>query len=247
MDELEFRRRLLADPHDNDPLVTACKQDSAANKKFADELLQFDTQLEQTIKVDVPDDLADKILFHQTGIEPIQSNTPHPWYYGLAASVAFAAGLFIGQMVQDPLPADASSHSAPVIASTTLAKEAIAHVNDEANFVEHVNENATLQQVNAKLQPLGSSLAELPGHIYYVNYCGFDGETALHLIMDSPQGKVTVFFVPTPSPAIASASDNHSASIVIPINNASLIVVGEKGHDLMPIANDITHNLYWDI
>ncbi|WP_060989051.1 DUF3379 family protein [Photobacterium leiognathi] len=239
MDELEFRRRLLADPHDNDPQVIACKLESVANKKFADELLQLDMQLEKALKVDVPDDLADRILFHQSGEEMPPKRFKNAWSYGLAASVAFAIGMYFGQANFNPtqLPPTA----------TNLADIAIEHVNYEEKFVRNLNENATLQQVNAKLQPLGSEIKNLPGHVYYVNYCGFDGKPSLHMIMDTPQGKVTIFFVPTPSDGISNSTDNQSESLVMPIHDASLIIVGSKGENLMPVANEIKKNLTWEI
>ncbi|PSV33352.1 MULTISPECIES: DUF3379 family protein [unclassified Photobacterium] len=238
MDELEFRRRLLADPHDNDPTVTACKHQSIANKKFSDELQQLDIQLEQALKVDVPDDLADKILFQQAGEETSKKGINRYWSYGLAASVAFAIGLFVGQM--NLLP----SQQLPI---NSLANVALEHVSYEAKFVDNIDEKATLQQVNAKLQPFGSEMKDLPGHIYYVNYCGFDGKRSLHMVMDTPQGKVTVFVVPTPSHAISNSTDNNNESLVVPIREASLIIVGDKGQNLMPVASKIKNDLSWEI
>ncbi|GAL05586.1 hypothetical protein JCM19237_676 [Photobacterium aphoticum] len=66
MDDLEFRRRLLADPNDNHPDMLESRNASLANRKLSDELQSLDSKLAQAMKVDVPDDLADKILFHQT-------------------------------------------------------------------------------------------------------------------------------------------------------------------------------------
>jgi hypothetical protein len=240
MDDLDFRRRLLADPHDSDPCITATKLQSNSNKKFADDLLQLDMKIDQALNVDVPIDLADKILFQQSGEEskPSKKSIKQYFPYGLAASVAFAVGLYLGQ--QNILSNQPYSDS-------IIGEVALKHVSDEAHFVEGINENATLQQVNAKLEPFGSAMTNLPGHIYYVNYCGFEDEIALHMIMDSPQGKVTVFVVPTTSHGISNATDGYSESLVVPIRNASLIVVGDKGQNLMPVASKIKSDLTWEI
>ena len=58
MDDLEFRRRILADPNDNSPDLSAARNESIVNRKLYDELLQLDAQLEKAMKVDVPDDLG---------------------------------------------------------------------------------------------------------------------------------------------------------------------------------------------
>ncbi len=65
MDDLEFRRRILADPNDNSAEMIEAKNSSLVNRKLSDELQQLDTKLEKALKVDVPDDLVDRILFHQ--------------------------------------------------------------------------------------------------------------------------------------------------------------------------------------
>ncbi len=66
MDDLEFRRRLLADPQDQDPELLDAKRSSTANQSLASELEQLDAMIDQALRVDVPDDLVDKVLFKQT-------------------------------------------------------------------------------------------------------------------------------------------------------------------------------------
>ena len=56
MDDLEFRRRLLADPFDNSQDMAEARNASITNRKLSDELQQLDSKLEQAMKVDVPDD-----------------------------------------------------------------------------------------------------------------------------------------------------------------------------------------------
>lgn len=66
MDELEFRRKVMSDPKQRDNDTLDMMTSSEANAKFVDDVLQLDKQIAQAFKVDVPDDLADKILFKQT-------------------------------------------------------------------------------------------------------------------------------------------------------------------------------------
>ncbi|MGF1784625.1 DUF3379 domain-containing protein [Photobacterium swingsii] len=242
MDDLEFRRRILADPNDNSAEMIEAKNSSLVNRKLSDELLQLDTKLEKALKVDVPDDLVDRILFHQSGQTPAKPKTTRV-HLAIAASIAFAFGVFTGQFDQIISNADVtrSAEAAP------LGQIALSHVHDEAPFIDTIDESVQLSQVNAKLKPFGTELASLPGHVYYVNHCAFGNKNALHMVVDTPEGKVTVFVVPEQSPATASFNDKTMAGVVMPIKNASLIVVGDKGTDMQPVAKTIKSELQWQI
>lgn len=244
MDDLEFRRRLLADPNDNDPEIIKTTNQSSSNRHFSNELQQLDLKLKQALNVDIPDNLADRILFHQSS--QAQPKTKHNYKrylsYGLAASVMFFVGVMVGR--QDFYPQQPQQQA---FTSTSMSAIALQHVNAEAKFVEHTDEAVTLQQVNAKLKPFGTSMNQLPGHIYYLNYCGFDGNRALHMIVGTDIGKMTVFIVPQPSSKIATDSDNINQSLLLPLQDASLIIVGDKDEKLMPIAEKLKSELYWKI
>ena len=134
-----------------------------------------------------------------------------------------------------------------VFTPTSMSTIALQHVNAEAQFVEHTDEAVTLQQVNAKLKPFGTSMNQLPGHIYYLNYCGFDGNRALHMIVGTDKGKMTVFIVPQTSSKMATDSDHINKSLLVPLQDASLIIVGDKDEKLMPIAEKLKSELYWQI
>ena len=66
MDDLEFRRRILSDPKQKDEEILQALAESDTNSKFADDVLDLDLKIKQAMNVDVPEDLADKILFNQT-------------------------------------------------------------------------------------------------------------------------------------------------------------------------------------
>lgn len=237
MDDLEFRRRLLADPFDNSQDLAEARNESIANRKLSDELQLLDTKLEQAMKVDVPDDLADRILFHQSGQPSSKSFKPRT-LVALAASVAFVFGLFIGQYNQ------AIGTSNPQLEIAQIAME---HVRAEAPFIDSIDESVTLSQVNAKLTPFGSTFNDIPGHIYYVNHCGFGDKNALHMVMETSHGKVTVFVVPEKSSDMTPFNDQSMQGVVVPVRNASLIVVGEKGQDVSPVAKNLRDELNWEI
>ncbi|MCD9478147.1 DUF3379 domain-containing protein [Photobacterium phosphoreum] len=244
MDDLEFRRRLLADPNDNDPELIKTKNQSTTNRHFSNELQQLDQQLKQALNVDIPDNLADRILFHQSSQALPKNHSPYKRYvsYGLAASVMFFVGVMVGQ--HDFYPQQPQQQ---VFTPASMSTIALQHVSTESQFVEHTDEAVTLQQVNAKLKPFGTSMNQLPGHIYYLNYCGFDGNRALHMIVGTDKGKMAVFIVPQTSSQMATDSDHINQSLLLPLQDASLIIVGDKGEKLMPIAEKLKSELYWEI
>lgn len=237
MDDLEFRRRLFADPNDDDPKLQASKNASVTNRKLANDLINLDAQLKQAMDVDVPDDLAEKILFKQAGQPSVKSDRRR-WYPALAASIALVVGIFIGRYDITPIaPAQAEN----------LAQIAIKHVDNEAPFIRHVDEGVALQQVNAKLSPFGNTFKALPGHIYYVNHCGFGKMHALHMVMQTEVGKVTVFIVPETSAELETYSNSQVETVVMPIHEASLVIVGDTGQNLMPVADSIRADLQQSI
>ncbi|WP_325892003.1 DUF3379 family protein [Grimontia sp. NTOU-MAR1] len=237
MDELEFRRRLLADPQDKDPEILAAKSESPANQKLASELDQLDALLDQTLRVEVPDDLVDKVLFKQSSDAAREARKPR-FHLAIAASVAFAFGIMLGQFNWQALPV--------LPGQASLGQIALEHYYHEKDFTSDVFEGATLTQVNAKLAPLGKAYnGQLPGEVSYINHCSFDDKHAVHMVIQGKDGEdFTVFVVPQQSPAMESYSDGNMEAVSLPAaNNSSVIVVGKEGSDIMPVAEQLKLHL----
>lgn len=232
MDDLEFRRRIMADPKARDAEILAALQSSDSNAQFAEEVLELDTQLEKALKIDVPEDLADRILFTQTTHSLPITNRFSRKMFALAASIAFIAGLLIGQLQWHNIlipPAYAS-----------LPDMAIAHVQNEKAFVQGIDEQASNVQINAKMQPLAAKLtAQFPYHVYYLNHCGFGTANAVHLVFAGEKGKVTLFLVPLPSDKVTQFDQQGMRGVVEPIKQSSLIIVGQQNEDISKITAKI--------
>ncbi|QUJ66665.1 DUF3379 domain-containing protein [Photobacterium sp. GJ3] len=234
MDDLEFRRRILADPKDRSLAMCAAKNSSVTNRKLHNELQQLDSKLAAVMKVDVPEDLADRILFRQSG-QGYQAEKKVRRHLAIAASVAFFGGLLLGKFIPDAIPGS----------SPDIGQIALTHIYNEAPFVNQIDEGVSLTQVNAKLKPFGPTLSTLPSHVYYLNHCGFNGGDALHMVLHGQHGKITVFVVPQPSKNMTSFEDNNMNGVVMPSHDASLIVVGNKGENIMPIAEKLQKAMHW--
>lgn len=236
MDELEFRRRIMSDPKQRDSEITAAIKSSDKNSQFAEEILDLDKQIAQAMAVDVPDDLADRILFNQTS--SVENNVVKPTFarraMAMAASVAFVAGLLIGQLNWGSLvvsPAQAS-----------LASTAMKHVVEEKPFVENIDEQVKSSQINAKMVPFEHEFSQgFPYHVYYLNHCGFGKSNAMHMVFQGEKGKVTLFFTGIPSEKAIDFNEDGMAGIVKPMDGTSLILVGEEGEDVAKIAKNLAN------
>lgn len=229
MDDLEFRRRLLADP--SDPKLQALKADSASHHRYAEDVSNLDSKIDQALRVDVPEDLADKILFSQTtdANQPVRRTRG---YLAIAASIAFVFGLTLGQL-----------NWGVGIAMPDLNRTALDHYYHEQAFIKDINESATVAQVNAKLQPFGKAFTELPGEITYINHCSFGGQHALHMVMQASGQTYTVFVVPSASQGPAETSDGTMRSVSLPVQAASVIVVSELNGQPAPLAEQLQQQL----
>ncbi|NOI81522.1 DUF3379 domain-containing protein [Vibrio tubiashii] len=235
MDELEFRRRIMSDPKQRDSEISAAIKESEQNAQFADEILDLDKQITKAMAVDVPEDLADKILFNQTSVA--RDNVVRPNFarkaMAMAASVAFVAGLLVGQLNWSNLvvsPAQAS-----------LATTALQHVVDEKPFIQNLDEQVKSSQINAKMMPFDHQLSEtFPYHVYYLNHCGFGKSNALHMVFRGEKGKVTLFLTGIPSNQTVDFNEDGMSGVVEPMGDTSMIIVGDEGEDVAKIAESIS-------
>jgi hypothetical protein len=234
MDDLEFRRQVMSDPKYRDNDILEAIGASEANSKFLDEALDLDAQILKAMKTDVPDDLADRILFHQPNDN---SNVVRPSFakrsMAVAASVAFAVGLFVGQVNWGNLivaPAQAS-----------LASTAMEHVIEERGFIAPLDEQVGSFQINVKMQPFGLKFdQDFPYHVYYLNHCGFGHSNAMHMVFEGEKGRVTLFVTNIFEQDRSEFNKEGMAGIVEPLHNSSMVIVGEEGENVAKIAEKLT-------
>ncbi|WP_428771633.1 DUF3379 domain-containing protein [Vibrio sp.] len=234
MDELEFRRRVLSDPKKRDSDILTAIRASDANSKFVDDAMDLDVKIAKAMNVEVPEGLADRILFSHNSKQ--SADIVRPSFtrraMSLAASVAFAFGLFAGQVNWGNVIVP------PVQAS--LAQTAIKHVIDEQGFIAPIDEQVGSVQINAKMLPFESKLVnQFPYHVYYLNHCGFGKANAVHMVFQGEKGKVTLFVAGIAADQSLDISEKGFNAIVEPLGSNSLILVGEKGEDMAKIAESL--------
>ncbi|UTT85230.1 DUF3379 domain-containing protein [Vibrio pelagius] len=235
MDDLEFRRRILSEPKQRNQDIMDAAANSEANSKFLDDVLALDKQIHSAMNVDVPDDLADRILFNQTSYE--ESKVIKPTFarraMAMAASVAFVAGLLVGQINW--------GNALVSPAQASLADTALKHVVTEKPFVEVLDENVSSEQINTKMNPFAFQFDDtFPYHVYYLNHCGFGKSNAMHMVFQGEKGKVTLFLTGIPSDKSQNFEEDGMSGSITPIDDSSLILVGMEGEDVDKIAEKLS-------
>ncbi|WP_137167612.1 DUF3379 family protein [Salinimonas lutimaris] len=231
MDELEFRRRVYADPDTTDPEVIAAAQQDPDKKAFREQLRLMNAELKQAAKVPVPDDLAHKLIWQQATDDFVQQKKRTRWYVALAASVALTAGV-VGTLLVTQQPHD-------------LGYQALTHVVHLKQELPRIRRSMDLEQVNARLASYGGSLKNAIGNVEVVNYCHLENASGIHLILNTEQGKMSVFVIPQEKGEKVPnnfGNDNYDGT-GFTLQNASIMVVGEKGANLNPMAEKVRQNI----
>lgn len=232
MDDLQFRRAIYADPKcTDDDVVQAAKHDPA-KQAFWSELKQLDGSIQQASQVEVPPDLAHKLLLKHSFESRQESRKRNRNWLAMAASVAIVFGLFLSLW-----------HQPGVV---NLGEHALAHVQHEGNgYALRENGDISVQAVNIKLASLGAQLSEKVGRIYYANFCNFEGVRSLHLVMQGESGKVTVFIIPETDRLIMQDrfSNQQLAGQRIKAQHANIVLVNQKDQPVEQFKYKLKHSL----
>ncbi len=225
MDELEFRRRAYADPQSGEPDFLAAMGEEASRKDLVDELKGMDKQLHAALKVPVPEDLAERLLLRQNLQAHQETRKRHRWQLAAAASIAFAVGLSLTWL---RTPADLGQH-------------ALDHMAHEAAYLHTVNEQVSLTALNTKLASFGGRFDSLPGEVHYPNYCDFQGIRSLHIVMDSDDGRITLFVMPRQDKLELPQqfSDDRYLGIGDETGQVQFAIVGNPDQQLTPVMNQV--------
>ncbi|TKB49822.1 DUF3379 domain-containing protein [Ferrimonas sediminicola] len=230
MDELEFRRRAYADPQDQDKAFVDALAEEAGRKEFVDELRALDDRLSAAMKISPPEDLANRILLHQSLSQFQHQRKRQRLHLAAAASIAFVIGLSL-TLTRKP---------------ATLGEHALAHVAHEAGFADRVDERVSLTALNTKLASFGGRMDSAPGHIYYANYCDFDGIRSLHMVVDTSEGKMTVFFVPkeqNKAMTLSFGNDRYEGA-AFDLGPFQVAVVGGRNQRLDPTVSQLKDTIH---
>lgn len=237
MDDLQFRRRIYADPNTREEDMLAAMKEDPAKQKFTQELEDLDSRLFKAMNVDVPDDLSDKLILRQTLASHQQQKRKGRVRLALAASVAFVMGLTFNFM-------QFSS------AYSNLGDYAIAHVNHEKDYFSNTAPAiVSLSSLNTKMAAFNGTFTSDIGKLLFADYCRFDGMKSLHLVFQGETSTVTVFVVPRNEQLEFSANFSNAELIgnSQQFKHSNIIVIGDKNESLQQWQKTIGENVRWSI
>ncbi|GLP96603.1 DUF3379 family protein [Paraferrimonas sedimenticola] len=230
MDELSFRRQAYADPNSKQADFVEAQQQDPTRQAFVDDLKRLDGQLEDAFKVDVPENLADKLLLTQKIQSHQQGRRRTAVWLSMAASVAFVAGLTFNMLRTGPI---------------NLNEHALAHVMHEVDAL-HLTNALPSDALQVQLASYGKSMSQGIEGVVYAKECDFQGIKSLHWIVQTEQGPVTLFIVPK-DPRLQGQNQfaqEQWRGKTIEQNNSLLMFVGENSQAIEQVQKDVETKLY---
>lgn len=231
----KIKQAIAAEPYSQDNAIKQAVAQDETLRTYQDEMQALDKTIQETSKIIVPGNLAEKLLaipqqeLNNQGeaestkpandnIVALPSRRSHYIQLAMAASIAFAVGLsftFFGQ--------------SPDIRSG--ADIAMAHMYHEREYTQRVSRNVSLEEVNTKLATFGGEMLQSVGKITYANFCFFENQKSLHMVIKTERGDITLFVTPEDFEKQIDSrfQDGAFEGRSWKAQKADVTVIGEKG------------------
>jgi hypothetical protein len=217
MNCLETRRSLMTVPRERNAALEDHLSECAECSRLAARVDELDARISEAALVPVPQGLADRVLYGKRA-------RPR-WPYAAAAAVLCASVLigFAAPQVWEAWsfsgPMEAVGPSHPAVAAIAMVVEQQPAYLDEARGVDMV-------AMEDGLKRLGLSLRKDGVRVDYAARCYMPETECDHLVLDTPDGPVSVILVPDyPVGSRAMVADRRMTALVSPAGSGAYIVV----------------------
>ncbi|WP_171022192.1 DUF3379 family protein [Thalassotalea litorea] len=237
MDDLEFRRRLYADPKDNNSDIQKGIDEDSANARFYDEIQQLDKRINSALHVEVPENLSNNLILKQTLASHRKQTTQKRWHLAVAASVAFFVGVGINYFNASPV-------------YTSVADYSLAHYyHEEGKFSHSADGSVNLASLNDKMRDVNANFNGEIGNIVAVKDCYFDGMDSVHLVLEGKYDNITVFVIPKVQHLAQSRqfADSKIHGLSREYQQGEVIILGDKREALDLWQQKIDETIEWSI
>lgn len=237
MDELEFRKRVYANPEDPGPEAMAAARDNPAYQQILDQAVEIDERLRgATRDIDVPAGLEAELLqIARTDPvdgrdQPAGPNRARVYrYYAIAASLLLIVGVVYTQLLR-PAPG-------------SLQSEVLAHLEQEQSQLEAIRAGSLGTEVPLPVvtEVMNVAGARLRAGDYldtmavrYANPCLIlPGHDSAHLIVDTADGPLNVIVIEnSPVAAELEFAEQGFRGVVVPLPAGNLILLGDSAANL---------------
>jgi hypothetical protein len=176
MDCAQYRRSMLADPHEPDPLLREHRATCHDCNLFSERLLRFESRLERALSVALPADA----LLPSGKVVPLRPPAYRKGWLAMAASVLLALVVAGGLWLSAPGP--------------SLAADVVTHMREEPQAWRRTDVPVPGSKLEDVLRDSHLRLATGTGAgmVSYASSCLFRGHHVPHLVMQTEAGPVTV-------------------------------------------------------
>ena len=254
MDELEFRRRLYADPADPDRELLDAAAANPALQAILEDTQTLERDLRGTLTAVAAPTALEQRLRHlpdhdiAEGGGGVRRSTRALQYYAMAACLVLAVGLLFGL----------NRGSAPVASELVMGQNVIRHLYHEEAELDaiaagNLDTTFTLPTVNSVMANAGTALdgasflENMP--VRYANPClVLPGHQSAHLILQTADGPLNVIVIDnTPVQQEFTIRDERFRGTVIPMERGNLILIGEADGNVEDYRELFTSNVEWVI
>jgi hypothetical protein len=222
----EFRRQLLIDPRA--PELAQAAQDRVCDDASARlaEALAFEHRLDQALQISVPTDLAERVLaalpaeLAQDAAPAVVRPPTRRWPLALAASLGLLA-LLSSQLWR----------GTAITPTDDLIAVAVQHLSHEPYALTR-QETVPPALVQRMFTEAGLSLDQRGLTLNYLNRCPLPQRWSVHMVMQGPEGPVTVMYVPGEQ-AVERMDTRHDMVAVrtLPYAKGALVLLAESNRD----------------
>ena len=252
MDELEFQKRVYANPEEVDQEVLDAARDNPAYQKILDQARELNAAVTSLVNnISVPSGLADKLGAIPADDEAATKIASKPaansnffQYYAIAASLILASGVTF--LISD--------HNEPQVSDLAVGVDILRHLYYEAAEIESMQSVIALSTVTAVMASAGSQLVAnelLQGlSVVMAKPCVIlAAYQSTHLVLEGAQGAVNVIVINNSPVAVEfSFRDDRFEGMVIPLGDGgNLVLVGEKNENLDLYKDLFSENVEWVI
>ncbi|MBT8147844.1 MAG: DUF3379 domain-containing protein [Gammaproteobacteria bacterium] len=257
MDNSEFETRAFANPDDKDQNFLDAARDNVERQQLVEDVQSFNEQLtritsgispsadlQARLKAVAVDDQAETQLPPTDKVVsfPAQQRSPGR-LLAMAAVLVLAIGVTYSSLF---------GGNQPSAQEMAFGQQVVNHEYMELEEIDS-RPGANYQQVNQVFGAVGASLADQQAltslGISLAKPCVIIPQnSSAHVVMDGSAGAVNIIMVNnSPVSQQFSFSDDRFETVVIPMENGNLILVGEKNETFNEVQRELDDSLTWVI
>ena len=240
MNLLEFKRRLMTEPGDDSAEMRAARAQGEEFAEAAAQSDQFEAALNAALRVKPPEGLAEQIILAQAMQEsasPATSRWRRPGFFAVAAAVTLAVALTSFNLLQQSPSHDLADHLAwhwQHDGATTVQMAGNSPMTDATEVTR------VFSALGLEIEP------ELMASVRLVKFCPTpDGEGA-HIVLNSNQGAVTLFYMPRTQVASGQQTielPDGMQALAVNVERGSLALIAAPGIDKPALAQEIASQM----